>query len=61
MKADVEQLLPRKKEIILYADMTEHQKLIQDHLINKTFEDHVGTIDYGKGSYALVIVLFAFL
>ncbi|KAH7665175.1 ATP-dependent DNA helicase protein [Dioscorea alata] len=46
MKADVEQLLPRKKEIILYADMTEHQKLIQDHLINKTFEDHVGTIDH---------------
>ncbi|KAM0937902.1 putative DNA helicase chromatin remodeling SNF2 family [Dioscorea sansibarensis] len=46
MKADVEQLLPRKKEIILYADMTEQQKRIQDHLINKTFEDYVENIDY---------------
>ena len=61
MKADVEQLLPRKKEIILYADMTEQQKRIQDHLINKTFEDYVENIDYGKGSYAVLIVFFAFL
>ncbi|CAA6657592.1 unnamed protein product [Spirodela intermedia] len=29
MKADVEQLLPRKKEIILYANMTDHQKKIK--------------------------------
>ncbi|XP_058180037.1 ATP-dependent DNA helicase DDM1-like isoform X2 [Rhododendron vialii] len=36
MKSDVEQSLPRKKEIILYATMTEHQKNFKDHLINKT-------------------------
>ncbi|CAI0420018.1 unnamed protein product [Linum tenue] len=41
LKADVEQLLPRKKEIILYATMTEHQKNFQDHLINKTLENHL--------------------
>ncbi|KAJ0981911.1 hypothetical protein J5N97_010166 [Dioscorea zingiberensis] len=49
MKADVEQMLPRKKEIILYANMTEHQKRLQDHLINKTFEDYVENIDYAIG------------
>lgn len=36
MKADVELMLPRKKEIIVYANMTEHQKSLQDHLINET-------------------------
>lgn len=36
MKADVELMLPRKKEIIIYASMTENQKSLQDHLINKT-------------------------
>lgn len=41
MKVDVEQLLPRKKEIILYASMTEHQKNFQDHLVNKTLEDYL--------------------
>jgi SNF2 family DNA or RNA helicase len=41
MKADVEQLLPRKKEIILYATMTDHQKNFQDHLINRTLESHL--------------------
>ncbi|XP_078430427.1 chromatin remodeling 1 [Wolffia australiana] len=41
MKQDVEQLLPRKKEIILYADMTDHQKNIQDHLLNKTLENYM--------------------
>ncbi|KAJ1419033.1 SNF2-related, N-terminal domain [Sesbania bispinosa] len=34
MKSDVELMLPRKKEIIIYANMTEHQKNLQDHLIN---------------------------
>ncbi|GJM96432.1 hypothetical protein PR202_ga13268 [Eleusine coracana subsp. coracana] len=38
MKEDVEQMLPRKKEIIIYANMTEHQKRIQDHLVKKTFD-----------------------
>ncbi|KAK3146253.1 hypothetical protein QOZ80_3BG0263630 [Eleusine coracana subsp. coracana] len=38
MKEDVEQMLPRKKEIIIYANMTEHQKQIQDHLVKKTFD-----------------------
>ncbi|RAL52518.1 hypothetical protein DM860_017212 [Cuscuta australis] len=41
IKADVEQMLPRKKEIILYATMTEHQKNFQEHLINKTLEGHL--------------------
>ncbi|WCJ38863.1 chromatin remodeling 1 [Euphorbia peplus] len=41
MKADVEQLLPRKKEIILYATMTDYQKKFQDHLVNRTLENHL--------------------
>ncbi|KAF3320508.1 ATP-dependent DNA helicase DDM1 [Carex littledalei] len=41
MKVDVEQNLPKKKEIILYANMTNRQKEIQDHLINKTFHEYV--------------------
>ncbi|KAL6222423.1 hypothetical protein ACLB2K_005815 [Fragaria x ananassa] len=41
MKIDVELMLPRKKEIILYATMTEHQKKFQEHLINKTLEKHL--------------------
>ncbi|XP_010680797.2 ATP-dependent DNA helicase DDM1 [Beta vulgaris subsp. vulgaris] len=41
MKSDVELMLPRKKEIILYATMTEHQKNFQDHLINRTLENHL--------------------
>ncbi|GER38374.1 chromatin remodeling 1 [Striga asiatica] len=41
MKSDVEQMLPQKKEIILYATMTEHQKSFQEHLINKTLEVHL--------------------
>ncbi|XP_039158136.1 ATP-dependent DNA helicase DDM1 [Eucalyptus grandis] len=50
MKADVEQMLPRKKEIILYATMTEHQRNFQDHLINKTLENHLlETVDIGSG------------
>ena len=40
MKSDVELTLPRKKEIIIYANMTEHQKNLQDHLINKTLENY---------------------
>lgn len=36
MKSDVELMLPRKKEIIIYAGMTEHQKSLQDHLVNVT-------------------------
>lgn len=41
MKADVELMLPRKKEIILYATLTEHQKNFQDHLVNKTLESYL--------------------
>ncbi|CAN1344221.1 ATP-dependent DNA helicase DDM1 [Linum perenne] len=41
LKIDVELLLPRKKEIILYATMTEYQRNFQDHLINKTLENHL--------------------
>ncbi|KAM3310882.1 hypothetical protein ACQJBY_031512 [Aegilops geniculata] len=41
MKEDVEHMLPRKKEIIIYANMTEHQKQIQNHLIEQTFDDYL--------------------
>ncbi|KAL8531919.1 hypothetical protein ACS0TY_008503 [Phlomoides rotata] len=41
LKIDVEQMLPRKKEIIIYATLTDHQKNFQDHLINKTLEGHL--------------------
>ncbi|PPE02180.1 hypothetical protein GOBAR_DD00778 [Gossypium barbadense] len=41
MKSDVEQMLPRKKEIILYASLTEYQRNFQDHLLNKTLESHL--------------------
>ena len=41
MKADVEQMLPRKKEIILYASLTEHQRNFQNHLLNKTLEAYL--------------------
>ncbi|KAL9461570.1 hypothetical protein AB3S75_004544 [Citrus x aurantiifolia] len=51
MKSDVEQMLPRKKEIILYATMTEHQRNFQDHLINKTLENHLRekVVSAGRG------------
>ncbi|GLT80004.1 hypothetical protein SLA2020_514670 [Shorea laevis] len=50
MKADVEQMLPGKKEIILYATLTEHQRNFQDHLVNKTLEDHLREkVDTGRG------------
>ncbi|KAI4967368.1 hypothetical protein ZWY2020_028337, partial [Hordeum vulgare] len=41
MKVDVEQMLPRKKEIIIYANLTAHQKQIQSHLIEKTFDNYL--------------------
>ncbi|KAF7828842.1 ATP-dependent DNA helicase DDM1 [Senna tora] len=41
MKTDVEQMLPRKKEIIIYSNMTEHQKRFQEHLVNKTLEGYL--------------------
>nr|GEU45543.1 ATP-dependent DNA helicase DDM1 isoform X1 [Tanacetum cinerariifolium] len=34
VKEDVEHMLPRKKEIILYATLTEHQKYYHAHLVN---------------------------
>nr|AGM20689.1 DDM1-2 [Populus tomentosa] len=50
LKNDVEQMLPRKKEIILYATLTEHQKKFQDHLINKTLEGYLREkMDTGRG------------
>ncbi|CAA3021981.1 ATP-dependent DNA helicase DDM1 isoform X1 [Olea europaea subsp. europaea] len=50
MKSDVEQMLPRKKEIIIYATLTAYQKNFQDHLINRTLEDHLReTVDAGRG------------
>jgi len=42
MKCDVELSLPRKKEIIMYATMTDHQKKFQEHLVNNTLEAHLG-------------------
>ncbi|KAK7367413.1 hypothetical protein VNO80_09425 [Phaseolus coccineus] len=41
MKSDVEIMLPKKKEIIIYANMTEHQKNLQDHLVNKTLGNYL--------------------
>ncbi|KAF3591234.1 hypothetical protein DY000_02024162 [Brassica cretica] len=41
MKCDVELSLPRKKEIIIYATMTDHQKKFQEHLVNHTLEAHI--------------------
>lgn len=41
MKEDVEHSLPRKKEIILYATLTEHQRNFQDHLVNKSLEAYL--------------------
>ncbi|XP_010558220.1 PREDICTED: ATP-dependent DNA helicase DDM1 isoform X2 [Tarenaya hassleriana] len=41
MKSDVEQLLPQKKEIIIYATLSAHQKKFQDHLLNHTLEKHL--------------------
>ncbi|KAL8211139.1 hypothetical protein R6Q57_005576 [Mikania cordata] len=50
MKEDVEHSLPRKKEIILYANITEHQKNFQDHLVNKTLEAYLREkVDTGRG------------
>ncbi|KAL5557273.1 hypothetical protein UlMin_039509 [Ulmus minor] len=49
IKADVEQMLPRKKEIILYATMTEYQKNFQDHLINKTLGSYLINTNAGTG------------
>ncbi|GJR72172.1 ATP-dependent DNA helicase DDM1 [Tanacetum coccineum] len=53
MKEDVEHMLPRKKEIILYATLTEHQKNFQDHLVNRTLETYLlEKVDTGRGSKA---------
>lgn len=41
MKSDVEMMLPKKKEIIIYANMTEHQKNLRDHLVNKTLGNYL--------------------
>ncbi|KAI3669602.1 hypothetical protein L6452_40883 [Arctium lappa] len=50
MKEDVEHMLPRKKEIILYATLTEHQKNFQDHLVNRTLEEYLHEkVDTGRG------------
>ncbi|KAK2657235.1 hypothetical protein Ddye_010287 [Dipteronia dyeriana] len=50
MKSDVEQMLPRKKEIILYATLTEYQRNFQEHLINRTLENHLREkVDTGRG------------
>ncbi|OIT08224.1 PREDICTED: ATP-dependent DNA helicase DDM1-like [Nicotiana attenuata] len=50
MKMDVEQMLPRKKEIILYATMTEYQKKFQEHLINRTLEGYlIENVSTGHG------------
>ncbi|XP_047310877.1 ATP-dependent DNA helicase DDM1 isoform X2 [Impatiens glandulifera] len=50
MKSEVEKMLPRKKEIIIYANMTEHQKNFQDHLVNKTLENYLSDkVEIGCG------------
>ncbi|KAE8685986.1 ATP-dependent DNA helicase DDM1 [Hibiscus syriacus] len=50
MKADVEHMLPRKKEIILYATLTKYQRNFQDHLLNQTLESYLKEkVDTGRG------------
>ncbi|KAK1274901.1 ATP-dependent DNA helicase DDM1 [Acorus gramineus] len=49
LKEDVEQLLPRKKEIILYANMSDCQKNFQEHLINRTLENYLMEKDHCFG------------
>ncbi|KAL8128899.1 hypothetical protein V2J09_018054 [Rumex salicifolius] len=51
MKSEVEKMLPRKKEIILYANMTEHQRNFQEHLLNKTLENHLQSKSDGITTY----------
>ncbi|KOM45138.1 hypothetical protein LR48_Vigan06g044400, partial [Vigna angularis] len=41
MKSDVEIMLPKKKEIIIYANMTDYQKKLRDHLVNKTLGNYL--------------------
>ncbi|GAU18510.1 hypothetical protein TSUD_233820 [Trifolium subterraneum] len=54
MKSDVELMLPRKKEIIIYANMTEHQKSLQDHLINETLGKYLDAkLSVGRGATKL--------
>ncbi|KAE8664239.1 ATP-dependent DNA helicase DDM1 [Hibiscus syriacus] len=49
MKADVEHMLPRKKEIILYATLTDYQRNFQDHLLNQTLESYLKEkVDTGR-------------
>ncbi|TKY70376.1 ATP-dependent DNA helicase DDM1 [Spatholobus suberectus] len=55
MKSDVEIMLPRKKEIIIYANMTEHQKNLQDHLVNKTLGNYLQEkSSYGRGAPRMI-------
>ncbi|XP_045814264.1 ATP-dependent DNA helicase DDM1-like [Trifolium pratense] len=54
MKSDVELMLPHKKEIIIYANMTEHQKSLQDHLINEKLGEYLETkLSVGRGATKL--------
>ncbi|CAI5460068.1 unnamed protein product [Closterium sp. Yama58-4] len=43
IKADVEQSLPKKKEVVLYAQLTEHQREFQDHLVQRTLADFLNS------------------
>ncbi|CAI5986090.1 unnamed protein product [Closterium sp. NIES-65] len=43
IKADVEQSLPKKKEIVLYAQLTAHQREFQDHLVQRTLADFLNS------------------
>ena len=45
IKADVEASLPAKVEMILYADMTDVQKKINEELLNKTLNVGGGACD----------------
>ena len=41
LKEDVERNIPPKKEIILYSEMTDHQKKFNDHLVSRTLEEYL--------------------
>jgi SNF2 family DNA or RNA helicase len=58
MKADVEVNLPRKKEILLYAQMTKQQQEYKEQLLNKTLDEYLAKESgSGTASFNFLVVL----
>ena len=53
IKSDVENSLPAKKEIILYAHMTEHQKSLDAKLRERTLNVRLAQLVHGSASMGL--------